>query len=822
MRGQKVVAFFLLLGLLCPALPVGAQEPAQRTAPSQERPRSEPQSLPKPETRDRIINERRGVPATSDDRDKSFDPNRQRITSAFARQEEPEPPTEFQDFVYSSTGQKLDIFGTSLFREVPSTFAPVDHIPVTPDYTIGPGDEIILRGWGQVDIDYQAVVDRTGNIFIPKVGNINVAGVKYGQLQPYLKSAISRIFQNFELNVSLGELRSVQVFVMGQAKRPGSYTVSSLSTLVNALFASGGPSTRGSMRNIQLKRGNQVVVTFDLYKLLLNGDKSDDARLLSGDVIYIPPVGPSIAMVGSVNVPAIYEINQNSLLGDAIGFAGGLTPTAAGKSATIEHISSRTVRTVEEVLLDESGLRFPVKDGDLITVRPLAARFDNAVTLRGNVTIPGRYAWKQGMRVHDVIPTPESLVTRKFWLSQERLGQAVLRDRFEEEEEEEPKRDNDRPKFTQERAKTRNGNVEEFKQQNGPADSISESRREEAEAAKDKRALAEQKLRNQVKRGAPEVNWEYAVVQRFNREDLTTRLIPFNLGNAIRSRNSADDLELMPGDIITIFSQADIEVPKAKQSKFVRLEGEFKVAGVYEAKPGETLHQLIERIGGITPDAYVYGAEFTRESARQDQQKRLDEFVDRLEQDVERLASAKGQNVVSAEEAAGLRSKVESQRKLVEKIRSLKASGRIILGVGSDAAERSALPDLVLEDGDRLMIPARPATVNVIGAVYRESSYLFKSNRSVGYYLAQAGGGTKLSDKGHSFLLRANGAIVGKSRTSGWFSSSFENVKPMPGDTIVIPEQLDKESLLKTLKDWSLVFGQLALGAAALRTLTSQ
>src|ERR1051326_8391508 len=154
----------------------------------------------------------------------------------------PEPDIEFQDFVSSSLGYHLNIFGQSLFRNVPSTFAPVDRIPVTPDYLIGPGDELLVRAWGQIDVNYRAVVDRTGAIYLPKIGPISVAGVRYD----YLKSAISRVFKNFELDVTLGRLRAVQVFVVGQVRRPGSYTVSSLSTLVNALFASGGPSKRGA------------------------------------------------------------------------------------------------------------------------------------------------------------------------------------------------------------------------------------------------------------------------------------------------------------------------------------------------------------------------------------------------------------------------------------------------------------------------------------------------------------------------------------------------------------------------------------------------
>ena len=221
-----------------------------------------------------------------------------RLPETMAVPETAAPVTEFQEFVASSLGRKLPIYGHSLFDRVPTTFAPVDRIPVTDDYLIGPGDEVLIRAWGQIDLDGKLVVDREGEVFLPKVGALAVAGLKYQQLPEFFRTAIGRVFRNFDLTVSLGQLRSIQVFVVGQARHPGNYTVSSLSTLVNALFASGGPSASGSMRRIQLKRNNLVVTEFDFYDLLLKGDKSKDARLLPGDVIYIPPTGPSIAMAG--------------------------------------------------------------------------------------------------------------------------------------------------------------------------------------------------------------------------------------------------------------------------------------------------------------------------------------------------------------------------------------------------------------------------------------------------------------------------------------------------------------------------------------------
>src|SRR6476646_6849114 len=334
----------------------------------------------------------------------------------------PEPDIEFQHFVAAALGYRLEIFGQNLFRNVPSTFAPLDRVPVTPDYLIGPGDELLIRAWGQIDINYRAIVDRTGAIYLPKVGPISVAGVRYDQLNTYLKAAISRVFKNFELDVTLGRLRAVQVFVVGQVRRPGSYTVSSLSTLVNALFASGGPSKRGSMRRILLKREGKDITSFDLYDLIAFGDKSKDVQLLSGDVILVPPVGRLVALAGSVNVPGIYELKEHETLGDVLGYAGGFTTTASGQKTFIDRIDDRQVRHTAELDLSSAGLKTELRDGDIVRFLHISPRCENAITLRGNVAVPGRYPWRQGMRVKDLIPNREFLITQEFWKRQNRLG----------------------------------------------------------------------------------------------------------------------------------------------------------------------------------------------------------------------------------------------------------------------------------------------------------------------------------------------------------------------------------------------------------------
>ena len=671
---------------------------------------------------------------------------------------------EFQDFVTQSVGRTLPLFGYDLFGGVPSTFAPVDHVPVTPGYMIGPGDEIVLRGWGQIDIDYRAVVDRNGAINIPKVGTFTVAGLRYQDLEGHLKTSIGRIFRNFELNVTLGALRSIQVFVVGNARRPGSYTVSSLSTLVNTLFASGGPSVSGSMRHIQLKRNDKVVTEFDMYDLLLKGDKSKDVALLSGDVVYIPPIGQLVAIAGSVNLPAIYEAKGKTTLDDLIAYAGGLTTTAAGQKVSLERIFERKVRKVDEFALDQGGLARELRDGDLIRVFALSAKFDNAITLRGNVAAPARYPWREGLRIKDVIPGKDALIVADYWIKRNlAVGNAPA---------------------------TGPGGVG---------------------------------LRTDVKRVLPEINWDYAVVERLNPDDLTTTLIPFNLGKAMLGEDPGQNLVLRPGDVITIFSQDDIQVPVARRTKYVRVEGEFRVAGLYQTQPGETLRQLVARVGGVTSDAYFFGAEFTRERTRAEQQKQLDAMLDRMTQELERNSATRIRGALTTEAATNEEAQAKTQHALIERLRALKATGRIVLEIPPGTSSVGELPDIVLDDNDRIFVPSRPSTVNVLGSVYNQGSFSYRPERRLEEYLRLAGGPTRDADESSIYLLRADGSVISNRQSGwlsgGWLSGGFSGTRLMPDDTIVVPERFERFSWTKELKDWTQIFSQFGIGVAAIRVL---
>ena len=823
-------------------------------------------------------------------------------------------PTEFQLLVANSIGKMLPIYGVNLFRNLPSTFAPVNLVPVTPDYVVGPGDELIIQMWGQVTLNGRFLVDRSGSIFVPQVGSIHVAGVKSDQMHDFLKSQVGRVFRNFDLSVNLGQLRSIQVFVVGQARRPGSYTISSLSTLTNALFATGGPSPQGSLRHIQLKREGKVVVDFDLYDLLLRGDKSKDEKLLPGDVIYIPPAGPQIAVSGSVNKPAIYELKSqgDTTMDDALELAAGLSNVASRQRVRLERVDDHRRRSMTEIALDARGRATVMQDGDLLEIDAVVSQYKDAVTLRGNVANPGRYTWKPGMRVRDLLPDKDALITRDYWLKRSQLGQPTLTYiptclpltpygipnlrygipigeegtnpnwrysstrnpnliglAFGNEEGSSyrtPDQDanadvdastdggldcmkipasqtslsgsNDRyaPSAAANAANGTNASGSNNQNanpgsnsntsgstlpQNGfpntqqpPANRISAASASLGSTVENSSA-GQFRPKNNVKLGEPDIDWSYAVVERQSKKTLTTSLLPFNLGKVVLEGDNTQDLELLPGDVVTIFSKADISVPQEQQTRFVRLEGEFASSGVYSVQPGETLRHLVERAGGFTSEAYLYGSEFTRESTRRVQQARLNQYVDEIALQVSTNATNNAGRAISASDTAAATAAQAQNQAIIASLRQARATGRIVLNLKPESHDLSQIPDLPLEDGDRFIVPRVPSTVSVDGAVYNQNSFVFDQERRLGSYIRLAGGTNRDADKSRAYVIRASGSVISKQYSSSLRGNSFDSLHLYPGDTVVVPLNLTKGNTIRLIVDIAQIVGQFGIAIAA-------
>jgi polysaccharide export outer membrane protein len=542
----------------------------------------------------------------------------------------------FGAYVQTVTGTPLEPFGKSLFTDVPTTFAPFDSAQVNGEYVIGTGDEIQIRGWGMVNVDVTATVDRGGAIYIPRVGAVKVAGVKYRELQGHLKQAIGKVFSNFELTASISQTRAVQIYVVGHAVRPGTYTLNSMSTLLNAVFTSGGPDSSGSMRNIQLKRSGATVANFDLYDMLVKGDKSQDATLHDGDVIYIPEVGPLVALTGNVKTPAIFELKGPASLADLLGWAGGVDSAAEQRQIIVEKTVNNTYQTVAELVAEKATM-------------------------------------------------------------------------------------------------------------------------------------------------------------------------------AVRLAS----IQVSATDVIRVFAPGAVPVQAQLQNEYVRVSGEVKQSGVFQIRKGETLRDLMFRLGGSNDAGYIYATQLKRESVKRSQQLKLDELAERFERDVEsagRLSGTTDRDAIAIQAA-----ELERQRRVAQKLRTIKAEGRIVLELEDGNAQLKNLPDLPLQDGDSIFVPRKPGTVEVLGSVFQSNSFIYKPRRTVKDYVLLAGGETASGDKSEMYVIRADGTAK-SSRGTGWLSGVGSTVVN-PGDTIVVPETIDRSSWRQSLKEWTSIFYQFGLGAAGLKVL---
>ncbi len=797
----------------------------------------------------------------------------------------PDPITDFQRLARQATGETLSIYGRELFRTPPSTFAPADQIPVMPDYVLGPGDEVVLRIWGHDNFNGRLVVDRNGAIYIPQVGAIHVAGQRFGDLQPQIQRELNRTYRNYQMSLNLGQLRSIQVFVLGEARRPGTYTVSSLSTAFNAVLASGGPTVQGSMRRIEVRRGGATLTTLDLYDFVSRGDRSKDVSLQTGDVLFVPVIGPQVALSGSVRHPAIFELLPGETLANALTLAGGLSSTASEARVSIDRIEGHRERQALSIALDAAGLATVLSDGDVLHAGSVLGGYTKSVTIRGNLANAGRFPWHEGMKLSEIIPDRPSLLTNDYWRERNRLGLPTplfeplpsreferydLRDRsigarsnqlYQQYRyggsngatsrangtQRDPLSSNDLPypgdpqylndTYASDPTQTQADSIalarraEELNAGNngylqndpqgrdsslqGSNEQLSRSSLAEQQQSATDRLRPNNARRTDITIPAPEIDWSYAVIERLDPQTLRNTLVPFHLGKLVNDHDSAEDKPLQAGDVVTILSQADIHGNQDDQTKYIRLEGELISSGVYSVAPNETLADVVARAGGLTSKAYLFGASFTRESARVLQQQRLDEYISSLSIQIERDSSIR--SLSSGAPANGL----TEERALLDQMRKMRATGRIVLEFKPDSAGMGSLPRLPLENGDTFRVPSRPAVVSVVGSVYGQNVFLYNDGRRVRDYLALAGKPNRVADKNHAFIIRADGSIYSKDTVrGGLWGDNFNAAMMHPGDTVVVPEKPLRPSALRQVIDYSQVFSQFAVGAASLSVIT--
>jgi polysaccharide biosynthesis/export protein len=733
-------------------------------------------------------------------------------------------------------------FGYDLFQGVPSTFAPVKDIQVPIDYVVGPGDTFNIQLYGNETASYSLTVGRDGRIKFPKLGPISVSGMGFDAARSALEHRVAQELIGTQVSVTMGDLRSIRVFVLGEVEKPGSYTVSGLSTMTNALFVSGGVKTIGSLRNVELKRDGRLVSVLDLYDLLLHGDTSGDRQLMAGDVIFIPPVGPTATAYGAVRRPAIYELKREKTAEQLVDIAGGLSPDADGKLAQLERIDSSRLREMRNIdLASNAGRNTEIVNGDKLRVPAIRPTLENSVELSGYVFRPGAFQYRPGLRLTDVLGSFDELrpnadrhyiMIRRVIPPEDKIEvisadlDRALSARGSAADPKLRPRDNiivfD---LTANRGRTVTPIIDDLRLQSSattPSQVVvigGEVRAPgiyplEPSMHVSDLIRAGGSLEDSSYTGEAELN-RYEVIDGKERQ---TALLEVNLA-AIRQNEPGADLELQPYDILVIKKTPQWEVPGT-----IVLNGEFRHPGRYPIHHGETLLSVLRRAGGFTDIAFGEGAVFTREELKQREKEQLEILSNRLQSDLAALSlEAVSTSAVTnggGGGGAGAGQALAIGQQLIQQLRNTKPVGRLVINVDQVIAGRPGGPgDVLLRNGDVLLIPKKTQEVTVLGEVQGPTSHIYRVGLSRDDYIAASGGTTQKADRKRIYIVRANGDVVTGGR-SGWFRRS-QAVAVRPGDTIVVPLNTERVAPLPLWTSVTTIIYNLAIALLAIHSVNN-
>lgn len=762
----------------------------------------------------------------------------------------------------------LKPFGYDLFAGSPTTFAPVTEIPIPNDYTLGPGDVLRVQLWGKENQQLELPVSRDGTISFPQSGPQTIAGLSFDEARQQIKKLVSEQYIGVQASVTLGELRSMRVFVLGEARNAGSYTVSSLTTITNALYVSGGIKRTGSLRKIQHKRDGKLIGELDLYDLLLQGDTSDDNRLQPGDVIFIPPVGDRVGIDGEVYRPALYELKNGTNLQELVNLAGGLTPQAYPQLVRIERNNDDFLRIIAEAnLTTPKGKQAKVRPGDRIEVASISDITGQYVEVKGAATRPGRYAWVPGMRVSSVIRSLDNDLLREadkryaaivrtdpetdtVSVINLRLRQALNNPggendiRLQEKDQflifaDEGKvsaRSEDQNDSERNREEARRRSLEPSV--NGNGEEIEEDYSHFSREVLFAPVL--QRLKAQAKPGAPQQTIRVTGPVRYPGEYplpasgkvadaiyvagglkdsaslYTAELARFGVNDEGTGETNVIDLDLqavMRGEAsVTLQSRDRLlikSIPEFAQAKTIELDGEVRYPGEYTIRDGETLRDVIKRAGGLTDNAFPEGAIFTREKLRQLEAQRLREAEERLQGDLVGVQ-------LEGDDFGGQNAERTQQvQDLLEEVQDSRPVGRMVINLAAVVGSDDYQP-IRLQDGDTLTVPTIPQAVSVFGEVQFPTSHLHSEGLTVDDYLERSGGPTRQADEERVYVVKADGSVMLPEK-SRWFGGRSQQLAP--GDTIIVPIDVDRLNQLELWSNVSQIVYQMALGAAAVGNL---
>jgi protein involved in polysaccharide export with SLBB domain len=723
----------------------------------------------------------------------------------------------------------LKPFGYELFKDVGASFAPVTDVPVPSDYIIGPGDQLVVQLFGNQNRTLRLAVGRDGRINFPELGPINVSGQNFIRVAADIEQRVERQMIGVRASVAMGDTRSIRVFVMGEANRPGSYTVSGLGTITSALYAAGGLKPFGSLRDIQLKRAGAVVRRLDLYDLLLRGDTTGDANLLSGDVIFIPPVTATVAVDGEVHRPAIYEIKGSTTVEEIVRLAGGMTAEADPARAALVRVNQAQQRVVVDVPLSSGqGRSELLRNGDVLRVLRLRPTLDQGVTVEGHVFRPAPLAWHDGMRITDAIGSVDELrpnadisyvlirrelpPDRRVVLLSADLA-AALRNPSSAENVALKPRDRLIVFDTEAgRQQLLNPILEEIRRQSRidmPSQIVRIDGRVKARG--DYPLEPGMKVSDLLRAGGGLQDAAFGSKAELTRyrvgdDSRQTQLIDVDLA-AILAGDASADVALQPFDFLNIK-----EMPEWSEQEQISLLGEVRFPGTYPIQRGETLRSVLERAGGLTKLAFPEGSVFTRVELQVREQEQIDRLAQRLQGD---LASAALQAAAANQGQAGQALSVGQS--LLTQLKATKAVGRLVIDLNRVMnSPIGSADDVVLREGDRLIIPKQKQEVTVIGEVQNGTSHFYRDELSRDDYISLSGGATRKADRGRIYVVRADGSVI-SSENSGWFRRSGQ-VAMRPGDTIVVPLDTERMPALPLWQAVTSILYNLAIAAAAVNS----
>ena len=726
----------------------------------------------------------------------------------------------------TTPASSLKPFGYDLFANAPTTYAPAASIPVSGDYLLGPGDTLDILFYGKTNDALSLDINREGFVDFPELGPVGLAGLTYAEAKEMLQSRISAQIIGTQVSISMGSLRSMQIFVLGEAFKPGAYTVSSLSTITHALVSSGGVSDIGSLRNIQLKRQGKLIATLDLYDLLLSGDTSNDVRVQAADVIYIPTVGDLVSIEGQVLRPAIYELRGGESVGDLVSLAGDLGPKAFSSSSRLQRINDDGFMTVLDLSLKQSKDRAIIlQAGDHLVIDSITDYKKDIVTVTGAVRHAGDFAWRDGIRVSDIISDRDklnpdtdldvSLLVREldnsadievFTFSLGNLFQdASGVDNFE-------LKSRDQivvlPDY-QDRAEAIAPFIENLKRQ-ASIDSLPRivTSGGTVRYPGDYPLSDGMTVKDLINLSGGLVESAYSQSAEISRTDLSdpNRAVTSIIVSDLTSLSSSI---LEPSDYVEFRT-----IPEFRESETITLEGEFVFPGNYVFEKGEMLSSVIQRAGGFTSEAFVDGSVFLRESLAQREQEEIDRLSDILSEEIAANSFRDANSGILINEG-----KIAAQRGALASLSSAVATGRLVVPLSDIMAYRSQ--DVVLKDGDRLIVPKISQEVTILGEVRRPTSYLYDPDFSQSDYIEKSGGYKERADKGDVYIVKAGGEVIMPKRGLFKFRSAKNTISP--GDTIVVPLDTDDARIrgIPLLAEVSTIVYELSLGAAAIKSFNN-